>query len=632
MQPRLTQLQVESAIQIAFDPQSDRNVKAQAYTFLEQLRQDAQGWQVCLALFTRSPKPDEVVRHVCLEVVNHAVQTRQLDDQSLNYVKDNLMAYIHQSFDPQSPSPDSVNIQNKVTQTITYLFKYLYPSSWTTFFDDFRALAGDPSLIGAANPPATMLYLRILSSVHDEIADVLIPRTPEEHKRNTDLKDLVRVRDAANISASWQQILSRWTQIDLTIVESCLRCVGRWVSWIDISLVVNDTMLNRLLELAGQTGIGTAESKESKVRDAAIDTFTEIVAKKMPPSDKINLIYFLNLGNVVGQLIASSALNDCRTTPNYDNDLGETVAKLVNTVMSDIVKVLDSADADDQTRSRADDLVQVFVPYLLRFFSDEYDEICSAVIPSLTDLITMFRQCVKLRGGLPNHYAAMLQPILDNIIIKMKYDETAEWGDADEQTDEAEFAELRRRLHVLQQAVASVDEQLYMATLSRVVSEIFDRMQSPNNKPNWRDLDLALYEMYLFGELAVKQGGLYQKSTPANVAAQHLIEMMRKLVNSGKYPSLAMDCVRSKTLTLCRSRIIPTPRHSAAIHGNMCEILYFLRAPPRKYPTSARTFCPLCAQRACQDQDAVLVSLLPFCQASPQSTRKCGADGDTSRC
>ena len=468
-------------------------------------------------------------------MVNHAVQTQRLDEQSLGYVKDSLMNYIQNNFAAHSTQVDSVNIQNKMTQTITYLFTQLYASSWPSFFDDFRTLAGDASTMATSNPAATMLYLRILGSIHDEIADVLIPRTPEEQKRNNDLKDLIRARDAVKISVSWQELLSRWRQVDLTIVELCLRCVGRWVSWIDISLVVNDNMLACLLEMAGQTGIASSESKEAKVRDAAIDTFTEIVAKKMAPSDKIELIYFLNLANVVGQLIASPALNEYRATSNYDNDLGETVAKLVNNVVFDLVKVLDTDGINDQTRSRADDLLPTFVPYLLRFFGDEYDEICSAVIPCLTDLITMFRQCVKSRGGLPAHYAAMLQPILDSIITKMKFDETAGWGEESEQTDEAEFQELRRRLHVLQQAVAAVDENLYMNTLSRVVADTFNRIQSPDDKPNWRDLDLALYEMYLFGELAVKHGGLYQKGAPSNLASQHLIEMMQKLVSSGTF-------------------------------------------------------------------------------------------------
>lgn len=543
--------QVENAIEIAFNPATDQTLKGQAYDFLNQLRQDPNSWQVCLTLFVRQAAPSEVVRVVALEILNNAVQTQQLDQASLVYIRDNLMGYVRQHYDAGSQQMDSPSIQNKLTQTFTYLFTYLYPSEWTSFFDDFRSLAGESSNIGSANPVATILYLRIVGSVHDEIADQLIPRTPEEAKRSNELKDLVRARDVNKIATTWQDILSRWQEIDLNIVEACLRTVAKWVSWIDIWLVINQNIQGALLQLAGQQGNNGAESKEARARDAAIDTFTETVGKKMSAGDKIELIRYLNLGTIVGQLISSPALSELRTTAHYDTDLAETVAKLVNNVMLDIVKVLDNDSVDADTRSKAEVEVQNFLPCLLRFFSDEYDEICSAVIPSLTDLLTMFRKVVKSKGGLPSHYSAMLPSILEPIVTKMKYDETATWGDEDEAEDEAEFQELRKRLHVLQQTVAAVDEALVIDMLSKVVGETLSRVETAD-KPNWRDLDLAMHEMYLFGELAVKNGGLYAKSVPSSVASQRLLEMMDKMVNSGlaSYPHPAIQlqymeiCVR----------------------------------------------------------------------------------------
>lgn len=534
--------QVESAIEILSNPSADQNLKSQAFTFLNQLREDASGWQVALSLFTRTPSPSEVVRHVCLEIVNNAVQTQRLDQQSLSSVKYSLLEYVRQRYSQGSTEVDSPGIQNKLTQAMTYLFTALYPSEWTTFFDDFRALAGDAGSIGSTNTAGTLLYLRIVGSVHDEIADLLIPRTQEEQKRNNDLKDLVRARDAEKISLSWQEILSRWRQVDLGIVEMCLKTISRWVIWIDISLVVNQTIISSLFDLAGQQGNITNDSKEARVRDAALDTFTETVGKKMPPANKIELINYLNLGVVVGQLVASPALTEQKGKSTYDTDLAESVAKLVNNVVNDVVRVLDNNSVDDATRSKAEELLQTCVPHLLRFFSDEYDEICSVVIPSLTDLITMFRQTVKTKGGLPAYYASLLPPILDAIIAKMKYDETSEWGTEDAQTEEADFQELRRRLHVLQQAVAAVDESLYMTTLSRVVADTFSRLGS-SNKPDWRDLDLALHEMYLFGELAVKNGGLYQKSNPSTAASSTLLDMVSSMVNSdlASYPHPAVQ-------------------------------------------------------------------------------------------
>ncbi|KAF1973019.1 Exportin-T [Bimuria novae-zelandiae CBS 107.79] len=541
--------QVENAIQIASDPTSSQQLRGQAIQYIHQLRTDGSAWQAGLNLFTRDPCPSEIIRHTSLDLVNNAVQEHRLDDQSLSYIKDTLMNYIRQTYG--GTSTDTGHIQNKLMQTMTYLFVALYPSSWQSFFDDFRALAGDQTIIGNVNHTTTLLYLRMLAQVHDEIADVLVARSEDEKKRNTELKDLIRQRDAQKISLSWQEILAKWRETDARLIQLCLNTIGRWVSWIDISLVVNENMIMILLQMAGQQDSSPSESVTIS-RDAAIDTFSEIVGKKMGPVDKVQLIEVLNLNSVVRQLISSPALAD-QNTSTYDNDLAETVARLVNNIVFDIVRVLENDNVDEQTRQRANGLVQAFSPYLLRFFADQYDEVCSTVIPSLTDLLTFFRKLQKKTGSLPSQYAAVLPPVLEAIVAKMKYDDAVTWGEEGEQTDEAEFQDLRKRLHVLQQTVAAIDESFYIETLSRVVSDTFGRLAAGGHSSlNWRDLDLALYEMYLFGEMAMRNSGLYAKREPSSVAAERLVGMMNSMLDAdiANYPHPAIQlqymeiCVR----------------------------------------------------------------------------------------
>jgi exportin-T len=465
---------------------------------------------------------------VSLDVVNNAIQTQQLDAQTLNHIKESLLEYARRTYGSGNQDEvDPPSLQNKLTQTLTFLFIPLYKQGWESFLDDFLALTSLQNNGARDNITGIVLYLRILSSIHDEIADVMVTRTAAETKRNTELKDLFRARDVQKVATSWQEIITQWRDRNDAVVEMTLKIVAKWVSWIDISLIVNQDTLNLLFLLVGRTGTSNGEDK---VRDAAIDTFTEIVAKKMKAADKIGMIIFLNLGEVVSQLIASPALNALRTTSSYDTDLAEAVAKLVNNVVSDIVKVLEDGHVEAETRAQAEQLLQTFLPLLLRFFSDEYDEICSTVIPSLTDILTFLRKAQPL----PPAYSAMLSPILNAIIQKMRYDETSSWGNENEQTDEAEFQELRKRLQVLQKGVAAVAQDLYVDILSNVVGNTFQTLDQQGGQMDWRDLDLALHEMYLFGELTVPNGGLYAKSQPSSVAAERLIIMMSKMVESGK--------------------------------------------------------------------------------------------------
>ncbi|SPQ26031.1 01a6cd89-70a6-4375-9ac2-86126998d4c0 [Thermothielavioides terrestris] len=546
--------QIENAIEIAWNPASDQALKSQAFEFLNQLRTDPQAWQVCTALFTRKARASEVVRLVCLEIINNAVHSQAVDVASLGFLKQSLLDYVRRIYSGEAQEPvDPPHLQNKLTQTLTYLFVFLYKEGWESFIDDFLALAQKDN-----NIPGVVMYLRILGSIHDEIADVMLSRPDNEAKRNNDLKDLVRERDMRKIAQSWKDLLARYSnQVD-AVVESTLKIIGKWVSWIDIHLVINGDMLNLLLPLVGRTN---AAGGEDKVRDAAVGTFTEIVAKKMNASDKIDMISFLNLREIVTQLLASPPLHEWKGTPRYDTDLAEGVAKLVNTTVADIIRVLEDSKVDNDTRAKAEQLLRDFLPSQLRLFSDEFDEVCSTVIPSLTDLLTFLRKV----GPLPSTYTEMLLPILNAIVLKMRYDETSNWGNEDEQTDEAEFQDLRKKLQILQKSVASVDENLCVEFLSNLVANMFSTLEQQGSQMDWRDLDLALHEIYLFGELALPNMGLAQKSQPNTIAAERLAVMMSKMVESGiasyPHPAIVLQymeiCTRYYSFFEDQQRYIP---------------------------------------------------------------------------
>ncbi|KAL2752839.1 hypothetical protein ACRALDRAFT_1052621 [Sodiomyces alcalophilus JCM 7366] len=551
--------QIENAIEIAWNTTSDQSLKEQAYEFLNQLRVEPQGWQACASLFSRTPHSSDVVRMVCLEVVNYAVHTQRLDPQSLAYLKQTLLEYARRVYGPgPQDQVDPPALQNKLAQTLTYLFVFLYTDGWESFIEDFLAITRSSGGAQQENVAGVIFYLRILGSIHDEIADLLLTRNSNDAKRNMELKDQLRTRDIQMIAQSWKELLAMYSGRNDAIVETIMKVIAKWVSWMDISLVVNQEMLNLLLPVIGRT---TSDGREDKVRDAAIDTLTEIIAKKMKGPEKMELLSFLNLRDIIAQLIASPPLSELKSTPKYDTDLAEAVAKLVNTAMADIVRVLEDGQLDADTRARAEQHLHDYLPFLLRFFADEYDEICSTVIPSLTDLLTLLRKA----GTLPQNYADMLPPILNAIIAKMRFDETSNWGHEDEQTDEAEFDELRKRLQVLQKTVAAVDQNLYIEVLSNVVGETFQRLDQQGTQMDWRDLDLALHELHLFGELALPNQGLSSKSQPSGTAAERLTIMMEKMVTSGiasfPHPAIRLQymeiCVRYWQIFDARQEFIP---------------------------------------------------------------------------
>ncbi|KAI2609138.1 Xpo1-domain-containing protein [Hypoxylon sp. NC1633] len=518
--------QIENAIEIAWNPNSDQALKSQAFDYLHLLRSDPQTWQVCVSLFARIPRTSEVVRLVSLEIINSAIHLQSLDSQNLLSLRDALLDYVRSTYaTEQQTQIDSPSLQNKLTQTLTLLFVSLYKQGWETFIDDFLALTNFPGSSVPDNAAGVLLYLRILSSVHDEIADVMLMRQDNQARSHTELKDMLRAREVGKVARSWQNILAQYGNQNDAVVEMTLKVIGKWVSWIDISLIIHEGMMGFILPMVGRSN---DSGGEDTVRDAAVDAFTEIVGKKMRPADKIDMISFLNLQEIMSQLVVSPPLNQFKGTPQYDTDLGEAVAKLVNTIVADIVRVLEDRSTDNTTRGKSNQLLHDFIPLLLRFFSDEYDEICSTVIPSLTDVLAYFRKLPELPGS----FSEILPPILNAIIMKMRYDETSSWGNEDEQTDEAEFQELRKRLQVLQKTVAVVDQDLYVQVLTNLVANTLQTLDRQTFQVDWRDVDLALHEMYLFGELAMPNQGLGAKNQPSPVASERLMAMMTEMVQS----------------------------------------------------------------------------------------------------
>ncbi|KAJ2906782.1 hypothetical protein MKZ38_010773 [Zalerion maritima] len=570
--------QVENAVEIVFNPNSDGALKEQALNFLNQLREDPTGWQVCASLFVRTPKASEVVRHTSLEIVNHAVQSERVDTSTLTVLKDTLLDYIRRIYadgNTTNEPTDTPHIQNKLSQTITYLFCFLYRDGWQSFIDDFLAFTTTQNSSRPDNAPGVILYLRILGSLHDEIADLLLSRQNHDLKRNSELKDLVRSRDMPKITRSWQEFLGFYSGQDDVVVEKTLKVMGKWVSWTDIQLVVSQDTLNLLFPLIGRTN---PESSEDRVRDAAISAFTEIVGKKMKPSDKTEMISYLSLKEIVSQLVESPPLSEFQNTSRYDTDLGEAVAKLVNTIMTDIVIVLADNSQPQDVKVRAEQHLIGFLPFLLRFFSDEYDEICSTVIPSLTDLLTYLRKVPEL----PASYNEVLPHILNAVIMKMRYDETSSWGAEDSQTDEAEFQELRKKLHLLQKSVAAVNQDLFVDVVSNLVATTFQTLQQQGSQMDWRDLDLALHEMHLFGEVALPNPGQMAKGQVSSVASERLGAVMSKMVESDiigfAHPAILLQymeiCVRYCAFFESQRHYIPRVLESFVqlVHHNHVRI------------------------------------------------------------
>ena len=525
--------QIVSAIEIAGNPTSDRVLHTQATEYCNQLRAEQSAWEPCLSIFTKTPRYPDIVRIFALEIVNSAIHRGAIDGPALRRCKDELMNHLGRIYFSDKPLPlETIATQNKVGQTLTCLFSALYGNGWETFFDDMLSFTGATIAGGRDNVSGTIFYLQTILFVHEDIGDQLIPRSRAEQDHANILKDKIRERDVQKIANSWQEILQRWRTNNQTVVELCLKVVSRWVSWVNVGLVVNQPMLGLLFDELARIQTLDLTNAEGSTSNAAVVVLCEITGKKMQPSEKLEIISFLNLESVVSQLIASPPLNERRNSFKYDTDLAETVARLVNITLLDVIKILETETSKSSIWQRAERFLYAFLPHVLRFFADEYDEVCSTVIPALSEFLGFLRRTSQ--DVVPtSEREVVLIPVLKAIFAKMRYDDSSPWGGEQDETDEAEFQELRLRLRVLQEIIAAVDEQLYVDAVTNLIKDIFDNGAVQGTNLGWRDLDLALSEMMCLGGLAVKSGGLYQKKRATSKAAHKIKQLMQKMVEIG---------------------------------------------------------------------------------------------------
>jgi len=81
----------------------------------------------------------------------------------------------------------------------------------------------------------------------------------------------------------------------------------------------------------------------------------------------------------------------------------------------------------------------------------------------------------------------------------MRYDDESQMPEDEDSGEEVDFVNFRKKLLVFQDAVGNLDPELYCNSLATLISSTFESFSNGSNQ-NWRDIEVALYEMNRFSE------------------------------------------------------------------------------------------------------------------------------------
>lgn len=408
-----------------------------------------------------------------------------------------------------------------MVQTLFLLFLQTYGNIWPDMFGHMISLitvhpATTTSSNGSSNfnPRTTDLLLRFLHELSVELSDASMRLNKPFQRLNRDgaMRDAIRTKDAPQIAnAVFAVLADALTGITqpasegtlkgpegLAITELAMRVVGDYVGWIDINLIVTPQTLPMLFQ--------SFALPQLNIRMASADAFIEMMAKGMPPSDKLQLATALDLEAVVVRLLEGC---DAARAANQDDEdeehFREKLAKLTNTACSEVCKVCDESSATDSDKMQARGLAFELGKLALRFLADEYDDTAIAVVPCLSSLLGIFKREKKQsqHGHMTSEKQSFLSELLRIVLEKMRYSTDAEWAGGDEEDEEAanNFAEVRKNLKILSDAVAWIASDIYISVTTNLLTSVLDAVDARDMASvQWQQAELAMHVLYNFGE------------------------------------------------------------------------------------------------------------------------------------
>ncbi|KAK7102918.1 exportin-T-like [Littorina saxatilis] len=478
----------------------DPQTQAQAMHYFEQLKNSADGWKLCAQAFsTGLYQGNDHVRFFCLQVCEHYLKNRyqQADRDEQNSVRVFLMSCLQLA--SNEGTQERTFILNKVAQIVSLAFVFDYPSRWPSFFEDIlRTLNQGHKAVG--------MYLRVMLAIDQEVVDREVIHSAEESVRNTAIKDHMRETCVAQVADSWLQIMTAYETSQPELVCMCLDVVGKYVSWIEITLVANDRFVPVLLRFLNQP----------LLRESAADCIYEVISKGMDPMAKLRLVE-----SFFTVLDGAGVLN-----PPEDEE-GDYLAKLSKLVCGVGQALICSWNKLHKTGNAESDLAEIQtaleakIPYMLRFLGNEDDDVSGAVADFATEYIALLKtKGPPLSPTQRNHVEGMLY----TVVKKMKYDECYNFEQEGE--DEAMFMDYRKQMRVIFNNLAQLDSDLILMTVHTIVTQTLAQWEAAD----FRDVEMALTLLYSVAEAVPASHGQHFSGNSTKVSA--LQNMMRLLVTS----------------------------------------------------------------------------------------------------
>jgi hypothetical protein len=280
---------------------------------------------------------------------------------------------------------------NNVANILTLCIKCDFPENWGSAFDEILSFAD----IGWSGID---LCARIIADLDVEVVMFSESRTQDEVSHNRIVKDAMRTGSILfNVVNFLTSSAGQATQKEecILIGELCLNTLATMIGWVDISLIVNDTILPQLYQYL----------QYGPLSSAACGCLLEIAKKGMDPSDKVKLLANIGIIRVLSELPFNPTTCEDET---IEDDIGTVIdviflelmgcwIEFENYVLSTDMASVENSPSDSALRATHEQMGEIgqltgeqlkgCLPVLMKVFTHGESVVSATVIAAMKKLV-----------------------------------------------------------------------------------------------------------------------------------------------------------------------------------------------------------------------------------------------------
>lgn len=497
----------EKAIFFTFDQSGSVNaqLKAQATAYCEQAKQTPNIWQACLEKFRLSQYAE--VQFWSLQTLEEILQHRylSLDSQERLFIRSSLMvAFCNFNLDDPSvadsaiPMPSRpVFVKNKLAQLIVIFIYIEYPAEWPSAFLDMLSSLGK-------GPVVVDMFIRVLNALDEEVISFDFPRSQEEFAAATRIKDAMRQQCISQVVGAWYELIGLYKGQSPHLATQVLEMMQKYVAWIDIGLVANNSFIPLLFELL------VSPQEFPPLRGAAAECLLAIVSKRMDAPSKLALLQQLQTGQACSRIMEAQE-------PDFALKLTALLTGIATEVL-ECSKKIDLNGPSGQSLVLAElvaAMLDEVLPPVFYFMQNGDEDMSSTTFQFLNNYVGRMKNSSSLNGK----QAAHITQILAVIYGRMRYDSESK-GPLDEPDkegleEEERMGEYRKELLGLFRSINRVAPDVTRSFVHTTLATILG-----NPEAEFEDVEAALVLLHVLGEGVTEEslkpgGGLLEKMVAA---------------------------------------------------------------------------------------------------------------------